>query len=136
MIARYRKSGSLQSAPYRRHRFPQCYTRADVELLAIVDEAHDNLSEPATRRILEREYRQYGECDFKRLASLSVSHLYNSASSRAIANGVGTTSRRGPQPPHVPLLAGCHRGSNLRATENDEACEYKDHDGYLRGMLL
>jgi transposase len=77
LIARYRKSGSLQSAPYRRRRFPQRYTRADVELLAIVDEAHDNLSGPATRRILEREYRQYGKCEFKRLASLSVSHLYN-----------------------------------------------------------
>ena len=77
LIARYRKSGSLQPAPYRRHRFPQRYTRADIELLATVDEAHDNLSGPATRRTLEREYRQYGKCEFKRLASLSVSHLYN-----------------------------------------------------------
>jgi len=77
LIARYRKSGSLQPAPYRHHRFPQRYTRADIELLATVDEAHDNLSGPATRRILEREYRQYGKCEFKRLASLSVSHLYN-----------------------------------------------------------
>jgi len=77
LIARYRKSGSLQPAPYRRHRFPQRYTRADIELLATVDEAHDNLSGPATRHILEREYRQYGKCEFKRLASLSVSHLYN-----------------------------------------------------------
>jgi transposase InsO family protein len=77
LIARYRKSGSLQAAPYWRHRFPQRYSRADIELLAIVDEAHDNLSGPATRRILEREYRQYGKCEFKRLASLSVSHLYN-----------------------------------------------------------
>jgi transposase len=77
LIARYRKTGSLQSAPYRRHHFPQRYTRADIELLATVDEAHDNLSGPATRRILEREYRQYGKCEFKRLATLSVSHLYN-----------------------------------------------------------
>jgi transposase len=55
LIARYRKSGSLQPAPYRRHRFPQRYTRADLELLATVDEAHENLSGPATRRILERQ---------------------------------------------------------------------------------
>ena len=66
-----------QSAPYRRHHFPQRYTRADIELLAIVDEAHDNLSGPATRRILEREYRRYGKGEFERLATLSVSHLYN-----------------------------------------------------------
>lgn len=32
-IARYRKSGSLQPAPYRRHRFPQRYTRADFRRL-------------------------------------------------------------------------------------------------------
>lgn len=77
LIARYRKSGSLQPAPYRRHRFPQRYTRGDVELLATVDDAHENLSGPATRRILEREYRQYGKREFERLAFLSVSHLYN-----------------------------------------------------------
>jgi transposase InsO family protein len=76
-IARYRKSGSLQPAPYRRHRFPQRYTRADLELLATVDEAHENLSGPATRRILEREYRQYGKPEYERLSAISVSHLYN-----------------------------------------------------------
>jgi transposase len=77
LIARYRKSGSLQPAPYRRHRFPQRYTRTDIELLATVDEAHENLSGPATRRILEREYRRYGKCEYQRLAAISVSHLYN-----------------------------------------------------------
>ena len=77
LITRYRKSGSLESASYRRHRFPQRYTRADLELLAQVDEAHENLSGPATRRILEREYRLYGKPEFQRLASISVSHLYN-----------------------------------------------------------
>jgi transposase len=77
LIARYRKRGSLQPSPYRRHRFPQRYTRADLELLATVDEAHENLSGPATRRILEREYRLYGKRAFERLSTISVSHLYN-----------------------------------------------------------
>jgi transposase InsO family protein len=77
LIARYRKSGSLQPAPYRRHRFPQRYTRADIELLTTVDAAHENLSGPATRRILEREYRQYGKPEYERLSTLSVAHLYN-----------------------------------------------------------
>jgi transposase InsO family protein len=77
LIARYRKHGALEPAPYRRHRFSQRYTRADIELLARVDEAHENLSGPATRRILEREYRLYGQREFERLASISVSHLYN-----------------------------------------------------------
>src|ERR1035441_10142046 len=49
----------VRPVPYRRHRFPQRYTRADVELLATVDEAHESLSGPATRRILQRAYQQY-----------------------------------------------------------------------------
>jgi len=77
LIARYRASGELQPAPYRRHRFPQRYTRADIELLATVDEAHETLSGPATRRILEREYQDYGKPQYQRLASISVAHLYN-----------------------------------------------------------
>jgi transposase InsO family protein len=77
LIARYRDNGELQPVRYRRHRFPQRYTRADVELLATVDEAHETLSGPATRRILQRAYQQYGQPEYQRLASISVAHLYN-----------------------------------------------------------
>ena len=77
LIARYQASGRVQSAPYRRHRFAQRYTRADIELLAAVDEAHETLSGPATRRILEREYQQYKKPEYQRLATISVAHLYN-----------------------------------------------------------
>ena len=65
------------SGRYRRHRFAQRYTRADIELLAAVDEAHETLSGPATRRILEREYQHYGKPEYERLATISVAHLYN-----------------------------------------------------------
>jgi hypothetical protein len=61
LIARYRANGELQPSHYRRHRFPQRYTRADIELLATVDEAHETLSGPATRRILQRQYQDYGK---------------------------------------------------------------------------
>jgi transposase InsO family protein len=77
LIARYRERGTVQPRAYQRHRFPQRYTRADIELLATVDEAHENLSGPATQRILQREYRVYGKGQYQRLASISVSHLYN-----------------------------------------------------------
>ena len=77
LIARYQASGTVQAASYRRHRFAQRYTRADIELLAVVDEAHNSLSGPATRRILEREYQQYGKAEYARLATISVAHLYN-----------------------------------------------------------
>ena len=77
LIARYRANGEVQPVPYRRHRFPQRYTRADVELLATVDEAHETLSGPATRHILQRAYQQYGQPEYQRLATISVAHLYN-----------------------------------------------------------
>lgn len=77
LIARYLAQGELQTLGYQRHRFAQRYTRADIELLAAVDEAHETLSGPATRRILEREFQQYGKSEYERLAVISVSHLYN-----------------------------------------------------------
>jgi predicted DNA-binding transcriptional regulator AlpA len=77
LIQRYQKSGKVQVTLYQRHRFPQRYTARDVELLARVDEAHETLSGPATRRILEREYQHYGKQEYQRLAEISVAHLYN-----------------------------------------------------------
>jgi integrase len=60
----------VQPTVYRRRRFPQRYTRADVELLAVVDEAHETLSDPATRRILELEVQLYGNEQYARLARI------------------------------------------------------------------
>jgi transposase InsO family protein len=77
LIGRYTASGQVRPTVYRRHCFPQRYTRADIELLASVDEAHETLSGPATRRILEREHQLYGKQEYARLAAISVAHLYN-----------------------------------------------------------
>lgn len=77
LVARYVATGQVQVKSSRRHCFPQRYTRADIELLAQVDEAHEGLSGPATRRILEREFREYGKREFERLAAISNGHLYN-----------------------------------------------------------
>jgi transposase InsO family protein len=51
-------------------------------LLASDDEAHETLSGPATRRILEREVELYGNQQYTRLAAISVAHLYNLRKSR------------------------------------------------------
>src|SRR5450432_2284987 len=77
LIARYTATGQVRPTVYRRRRFPGLYTRADIELLASVDEAHETLSGPATRRILEREVELYGKQEYARLAGISVAHLYN-----------------------------------------------------------
>jgi len=77
LIAKYRKSGKVEAESYRRHSFAAQYTDGDIALLAEVDRAHERLSGPATRRILERECQEFGKQDFQRLAGISVSHLYN-----------------------------------------------------------
>ena len=77
LIGQYVQCGKVKVRRYRRHRFAQRYTGVDIELLARVDEAHDSLSGAATRHILDREYRIYGKGEYKRLASISVAHLYN-----------------------------------------------------------
>ena len=77
LVRRFREHGYLKPTGYRRHRFPPRYTRADIELLATVDEAHERLSGPVTKRILEREYHEFGHIEYERLASLPVAHWYN-----------------------------------------------------------
>ena len=77
LVGRYVATGQVGRKATRRHRFPLRYTSADIELLARVDEAHESLSGPATRRILQREFQVYGKAEFQRLAAISNGHLYN-----------------------------------------------------------
>lgn len=83
LIRQYQQGGELEPARYRRHRFARKYTPADLELLAAVDAAHETLSGPATRKILEREYQQYKQSAYERLAGISVAHLYRLRRCRA-----------------------------------------------------
>ena len=113
LIARYTATGRVRPIVYRRRRFPDRYTRADVELLASVDEVHETLSGPATRRILEREVELYGKQEYVRLAGISVAHLYNLRKSQRYRErrlnyvktrptAVSIGERRKPQPQGQP----------------------------------
>ena len=82
LITMYLAGDPVQLKPYRRRRFPERYTREDVMLLAFVDEAHETLSGPATRKILERAYHEFKESKYQRLAELSVAHMYRLRKSR------------------------------------------------------
>jgi hypothetical protein len=53
------------------------YTREDIVLLAAADAAHEDLAGPAMRHILHREFDVFGKTEYERLATISVSHLYN-----------------------------------------------------------
>jgi transposase InsO family protein len=113
LVARYTATGRVQVTAYKRRRFPLLYTRADIELLATVDEAHETLSGPATRRILEREHELYNKPEYARLAEISVAHLYNLRHSQRYRErllnytktrptAVSIGERRKPQPQGQP----------------------------------
>ena len=83
LLGMYLRGEEVQPKPYRRRRFPQRYTREDAALLASVDEAHDTISGPATRKILQRARYDFKDAKFTRLAELSVAQLYRLRKSRA-----------------------------------------------------
>jgi hypothetical protein len=82
LIGQYRESGMVKERSYRRNRFANHYQAADVKLLAEVDEAHETLSGPATQKILHREFHDYGNERYQRLAGISAPHIYNLRKSR------------------------------------------------------
>jgi transposase InsO family protein len=77
LISRYMEHSEVKESSRRQHRFPSRFTQADLELLARVDEAHETMSGPATRKILEREWEIYKHSEYERLATVSVAHIYN-----------------------------------------------------------
>jgi hypothetical protein len=113
LIARWLKTRRVERKPARQPRFPVRYTSQDVALLAAVDSAHEDLSGPAVRHILQREFEVYGDPAYERLAGISASHIYNlrrSAAYRKVrvrvlhtqARQVSIGERRRPEPQGQP----------------------------------
>lgn len=113
LIRCYRKEGEIRVQAGAQRRFPVKYTTQDLELLIAVDRAHQRLSGPATRRILQRELQVFSKLEYARLAEISVAHLYNlrhSAGYRQRAAefsatapaGVAIGERRRPDPGGIP----------------------------------
>jgi transposase InsO family protein len=109
LIRGFLDSGAVRMAPYQRHGFQARYTAEDIALLAEVDRAHERLSGPATRRILQREWEQFGHQQYERLAGISVAHLYNLRAGARYRNqaavfeptrssGIAIGERRRPDP--------------------------------------
>ena len=111
LIGQHRRTGRIEDrrggAPKRP--FERRYTPADIRLLAQVDAELGQMSGAATRAVLRRQWRVFGDARFERLAELSNGHLYNLRRSRAYRNvrrtwertrptGVAIGERRRPDP--------------------------------------
>lgn len=77
LIRKKKQRGKLLLSVTRKNTFPTRYTTSDIARLIETDNAHGRLSGPATRRILQREYWEFGQEEFETISHLSVSHLYN-----------------------------------------------------------
>jgi len=126
LIWRYLQSGKIKPTEYHRHCFPRKYTLAEVALLARTDELHGWLSGPATKKILERAYRVYGDIKFQSLSEISVSQIYNLRRSRQyrgkrfthtrpVAARIGERARPEPQgQPGYVRIDTVHQGDQER----------------------
>lgn len=98
LIRAYRRHGQIRVHTGARRRFPVKYTCEDLELLIEVDRAHQRLSGPATRRILEREWQVFGRKQYARLAEISVAHLYNLRHSAGYRQRAAEFTQTNPSP--------------------------------------
>ncbi|MFI3222913.1 MAG: hypothetical protein QX191_07745, partial [Methylococcaceae bacterium] len=77
LIKQYSDTGKIerQQRPYQG--FERIYTAEDIRLLASLDERHETLSGPATKKLCERAFTIFKQAPYQRLAGISVAHLYN-----------------------------------------------------------
>jgi transposase InsO family protein len=83
LITVYLGGDEVKPQPYRRRRFPRRYTGEDIALLASLDAAHETLSGPATKKLLQRACYNFDDRRYQSLACISVAHLYRLRASRA-----------------------------------------------------
>jgi transposase InsO family protein len=101
LIGRYAADGRVTVPAYQRRKFAVRYTKRDVELLAYVDQSHGNLSGPATKHILQREYAEYGQAAFQGIAQISVAQIYRFRNSAAYRKH--NTSYQPTRPTPIPI---------------------------------
>lgn len=78
LLSRHSQVGTLfQNKSSSRHKFERVYTREDVALLIKTDNLHNRLNGLATKRIFATEYNIYHKEEYKRLANISIAHIYN-----------------------------------------------------------
>ncbi len=117
LIQKYIKTGAVTVKVARGNGFKGIYTSADIRLLASMDERHGQPSGPVLKKLCERAYKQFGQSDYQRLATISVSHLYNLRQSKTYQRQRCTLTKT--QPKTAPI------GQRRKPIPNDQP-------GYIR----
>lgn len=77
LVSQFLTAGRVRRAQRTPRPFARRYTAADIRALAELDQRHGTLSGPATKKLCERAFEVFGNKRYKRLAQISVAHLYN-----------------------------------------------------------
>ena len=111
LIGRHRRTGRIENRrggppakPFERR-----YTRLDIRLLARLDTELGQMSGPATRAVLRRQWEVFGDARFERLSGLSNGHLYNLRKSRTYRNVRRVVERTRPPYEKFKSLPGAER---------------------------
>ena len=97
LLKQYRETGRLQRRQRTVSGFKRRYTKADIRLLAEMDERHDTPSGPMVKKLCERAAILFGQTAYQRLANISVSHLYTLRKSRAYGQSRQTFVKTQPR---------------------------------------
>lgn len=76
LINDYKHRGTIKPKKYQRNKFEKKYNIEEIAQLADIDNAHGQLSGPATRKIINDDYEQFGKTEYETLKDLSVTHMY------------------------------------------------------------
>jgi transposase InsO family protein len=82
LITRFKKTGKIFHDHKLLNGFEIKYTKEDALALVAIDELHGTLNGIATKKLCERALIVYKDSKYKRLATVSVSHLYNLRNSK------------------------------------------------------
>lgn len=77
LITQYVKTGQCKRRQSTAKGFSRRYTEGDIRLLADIDVLHETPCGAVVKKLCERALAQTGDICYERLASISVSHIYN-----------------------------------------------------------
>ena len=95
-IALKKKTGRVRLKERTQPTFPRIYTALDIALLVEVDNAEDRRTGGATKKTFVDMYTIYKDSRFERLATISVSHIYNLRASRQYVSKSLTYTKTNP----------------------------------------
>lgn len=97
LLKQYRDTGKIERQQRTHQGFKSIYTPEDIRLLAALDERHNTLSGPATKKLCERADTLFGQTQYQRLAGVSVAHLYNLRKSKPYLRQRDTLEKTHPK---------------------------------------